>query len=220
MTSNAAARSASAGASTAVRTPLWVIGLSALLIAGGFGQRSSQEKVHREGNEAHESGRGRSANAPSEIPVSGWKDILLRVYRGISEDRILLVAAGVTFYGLLAIFPGIAALVSIYGLFADATTISKHLDMLAGLLPGGVVDIISEQLQRLTAQPPGKLGLTTFIGLGISLWSANAGIKAMFDALNIVYGEKEKRSFIKLNAVSLAFTAGLIIFSLFAMAAR
>jgi membrane protein len=119
MTSSDVGRSGPTAASTTVRTPLWVIGLSALLIAGGFGPRSSQGKVHPEGKEAHESGRGRSANTPSEIPAPGWKDILLRVYRGISEDRILLVGAGVTFYGLLAIFPGIAALVSIYGLFAD-----------------------------------------------------------------------------------------------------
>jgi membrane protein len=168
---------------------------------------------------AAEPDRGRSATTPSEIPPRGWKDIFWRIYQNLSEHRVIAIAAGVTFYVLLAIFPGIAALVSVYGLFADATTISKHLNMLAGLLPGGAVDIISEQLQRLTAQPPGKLGLTTFVGLGISLWSANAGIKAMFDALNIVYGEKEKRSFIKLNAVSLAFTAGMLVFALFAMAA-
>jgi membrane protein len=168
---------------------------------------------------AAEPDRGRSATTPSEIPLRGWKDIFWRIYENLSEHRVIAIAAGVTFYVLLAIFPGIAALVSVYGLFADATTISKHLDLLAGLLPGGAVDIVSEQLQRLTAQPSGKLGLTFFVGLGISLWSANAGIKAIFDALNIVYGEKEKRSFIKLNAVSLAFTAGMLIFALVAMAA-
>src|SRR3954468_13082272 len=128
---------------------------------------------------AAEPDRGRSATTPSEIPPRGWKDIFWRIYQNLSEHRVVAIAAGVTFYVLLAIFPGIAALVSIYGLFADATTISKHLDLLAGLLPSGAVDIVSEQLQRLTAQPPGKLGLTFFVGLGISLWSANAGIKAM-----------------------------------------
>src|SRR4051794_4998772 len=69
--------------------------------------------------EVRDDGRGRSAESPAEIPARGWKDILLRVYRGISDDRILQNGAAVTFYALLALFPGIAALVSIYGLFSD-----------------------------------------------------------------------------------------------------
>jgi membrane protein len=200
-----------------VRTPLWVIGLSALLIAGGFGQRSSQEKVHREGNEADESGRGRSANAPSEIPASGWKDILLRVYRGISEDRILLVAAGVTFYGLLAIFPGIAALVSIYGLFADPGSMTNNLDTIASVAPGGAIEVLRDQLTRLASQGGTTLGISFLLGLSISVWTANSGVKAVFDALNIVYEEQEKRGFITLNGVTLAITilaVGFILISL------
>src|SRR3954451_21428887 len=81
--------------------------------------------------------RGRDADSPAQIPPRGWKDILLRVYNGIGKDRILMNAAGVTFYALLALFPAIAAFVSIYGLFADSQTIANHLDVLAGVLPGG-----------------------------------------------------------------------------------
>lgn len=166
---------------------------------------------------AREPGRGREADTPSEIPARGWKDILLRIYENLSEHRVIAIAAGVTFYILLAIFPAIAAMVSTYGLFADAKTISGHIASLATLLPGGALDIVSEQIARLTAQPSAKLGLTFFFGLAISLWSANAGMKALFDALNIVYGEKEKRSFIKLNLVSLTFTAGGLLFTLIAI---
>jgi membrane protein len=194
-----------------------VIGLSALLIAGGFGPRWSQKKVHREGNEAYESGRGRSANTPSEIPAPGWKDILLRVYRGISEHRILLVAAGVTFYGLLAIFPGIAALVSIYGLFADPASMTNHLDTIASVAPGGAIEVLRDQLTRLASQGGTTLGISFLLSLLISLWTANSGVKAVFDALNIVYEEQEKRWFITLNAVTLAITilaVGLILISL------
>lgn len=90
--------------------------------------------------------RGRSAEAPSQIPQRGWKDILLRVYHSIDDDRILANAAAVTFYALLALFPGIAALVSIYGLFADPSTIAKQLDLLNGILPGGAMDVIRDQL--------------------------------------------------------------------------
>src|SRR3954471_21252731 len=85
-------------------------------------------------------GRGRFADRPSEIPSRGWKDILWRVYEGISEDRILANAAAVTFYALLALFPAMAALVSIYGLFADPVTLQQHLDSVSSLLPGGAVD--------------------------------------------------------------------------------
>ncbi len=163
-------------------------------------------------------GRGRDATTPSEIPARGWKDILVRVYRGLSEDRIVAIAAGVTFYVLLAIFPAIAALISLYGLFTDPATISQHIETLAGVVPGGGIDIVREQIDRVTSQGSQTLGWTLVIGLAISLWSANAGMKALFDALNVVYHEKEKRGFFKLNAISLAFTLGSIAFLLVAIA--
>src|SRR5437764_15006762 len=167
---------------------------------------------------AADDGRGRSAEKPSEIPARGWKDILWRVYAGISDDRILANAAAVTFYALLALFPAIAALVSIYGLFADPASIQQQLDSVSGVLPGGAVDVIRDQLNRLVAQPRGTLGVSFVIGLVVALWSANGGIKALFDALNVVYGEEEQRSFIRLNAITLAFTVALIGFVLVAMA--
>jgi membrane protein len=167
---------------------------------------------------SREHGRGRSATSPSEIPKRGWKDILLRVYRGIADDRILANAGAITFFALLALFPGIAALVSIYGLFADAGTIGKQLDTLSLILPGGAIDIIGGELTRLTSQPAAKLGFSFAFTLLVSLWSANGGIKALFDALNTVYEETEKRSFIALNALSLTFTVGMIAFLVVAIA--
>src|SRR3954469_8960438 len=166
-----------------------------------------------------ERGRGREATSPHEIPAKGWKDILWRTYEEINKDRILAVAAGVTFYGLLALFPAIAALVSIYGLFADPATIQDHLNLLSGVLPGGALEIIGEQVKRITSKGSGTFGFTFFSGLAISLWSANAGVKAVFDALNVAYGEEEKRSFIALNLRSLAFTLGMILFVLVAVGA-
>jgi membrane protein len=229
------------------RSALWAAGLAVALMAIGFKRKAHAEdgaeprqgtderrRVRGSDNptlrQSHAGGdalraartehdRGRSATTPSEIPARGWKDILLRIYHNMSEHRVVAIAAGVTFYVLLAIFPAIAALVSLYGLFADPKTISEHLASASSFLPGGAIDIVGEQLQRLTAQPSERLGLTFFTGLAISLWSTNAGMKALFDALNIVYGEKEKRSFIKLNAVSLAFTLGGLIFALLAIGA-
>src|SRR6266545_1798426 len=121
----------------------------------------------------------------------GPKAALLRFYDRISEHRVIAMAAGVTFYALLAIFPGLAALVSIYGLFADPATIAGHLDTIAGFAPSAAIDILREQLARLAAQGKAALGVGFLLGLTVSLWSANSGIKALFDALNVVYGEAE-----------------------------
>jgi membrane protein len=164
-------------------------------------------------------GRGRHADAPSEIPARGWKDILLRVYRNISEHRVVTLAAAITFYSLLAIFPAIAALVAIYGLFADPASISAHLDQLSGFLPNGALEVARDQLTRVASKGRQTLGLTFAIGLATSLWSANAAMKSLFDALNIIYGEEEKRGFIKLNAISLGFTLSGILFGLLAIGA-
>src|SRR4051794_25842712 len=161
--------------------------------------------------------RGRGATKPSEIPARGWKDILLRVYANVSRHRVMALAAGMTYYSILAIFPAIAALVAVYGLFADPSTIARHLDQLGGFLPGGAIDIAGDQLTRVASKGSQTLGLTFLIGLGVSLWSANAAMKALFDTLNIIYGEEEKRGFVKLNAASLGFTVGGILFVLAAL---
>jgi membrane protein len=165
-----------------------------------------------------EHGRGRHAATPSDMPARGWKNILLRVWKNIGEDRVILVAAGVTFYCLLAIFPAIAALVAIYGFFSDPSSISSVVDKISGVMPGGALDIIRTQMNQVASQGPSKLGVAFVIGFLVSLWSANAGIKSIFDALNLVYDEPEKRGLIRLNLVSLAFTVAAILFILVAIA--
>jgi Virulence factor BrkB len=107
-----------------------------------------------------------------------WKDIVLRVYRDIGKKRLLALAAGVTFYSILAIFPALAALVGIYGLFADPATISTHLGSVSDLLPGGAIDVIRDQMTRIASRGKSTLGLTFVMGLAVSLWSANAGVNA------------------------------------------
>ena len=163
--------------------------------------------------------RGRDAESPSDIPAEGWKDILWRVYGNVSDHRILALAAGMTYYSILAIFPALAALVAIYGLFTDPASIAKHLDVVSGFIPGGAAEVAREQLTRVASKGDSTLGFTFAIGLIISLWSANAAMKALFDTLNIVYGEQEKRGLLKLNAMSLGFTLAAIAFILSALAA-
>ena len=163
--------------------------------------------------------RGENADTPTQIPARGWKEILSRVWEQIGTDRVVAVAAGVTFYALLAIFPMITALVSIYGFVADPATITEHLRTMSSVLPGGAIEVVGEQVTRIASQPRGQLGFGFIAGLAVTLWSANAGMKAIFDALNVAYGETEKRSFFKLNLQSMTFTILGIVAAIAAMMA-
>ena len=162
---------------------------------------------------------GHNATTPTEIPRRGWWAIAKRTVTEANQDRVMTEAAGITFYALLSLFPGLTALVSLYGLFADRATMREHLGDIAGFLPQGGMTIINDQLERLLASPQQALGIGAVIGLGAALWSANQGTKALVDALNIVYEEKEKRSFLKLTALSLSMTFGALLFVLIAMGA-
>ena len=181
--------------------------------------RPAQEPLSLQEARAAERGRGRKARTPHAIPWAGWKDILHRAFNKILEDRILALAGGVVFYSLLALFPAIAAGVSCYALFADAGTIAHHLSSLSDIVPSGVLDIVRDEITRMAAKSDGRLTLGFLVGLAIALWSANAGMKALFDALNIVYDEREKRGFIRLNLISLLFTVCAILGALLALAA-
>lgn len=166
----------------------------------------SQEPLGLQRQRAVEEGRGRHADTPLKIPWAGWKDILVRTYHDIQNDRLLAVAAGVTFYSLVALFPALAAGVSSYALFSNAATIGRHLAVLSDLMPPGTLDLLSEEIKRIAARSDSRLTIGFFVGLGIALWSANAGMKSIFDALNLIYDEQEKRGIIRVYLVSLVFT--------------
>jgi membrane protein len=214
------------------RSPVRGVLLGALLVGVGMALGRSMDPAEKTGasgsrdeavrDEARrraesETDRGRRARASGETSSKGWKDIAVRVWNKFNSDRILLVAAGVTFYAILAIFPAIAALVSVYGLIADPTTIHHHVNDLRGVLPDGALDIIGGQVQRLVANSGGTLGLTLGASLLLSLWSANGGVKSVFDALNIAYEEPERRSFVGLTLQSLLFTGGALLFVILAL---
>jgi len=167
---------------------------------------------------AREPGRGREANTPEQIPPRGWADILLRVLWSISADRIMSTSGGVAFFAVLAVFPGIAALVSLYGIFADASTIGNHLIFLSGILPGGVLALVADQITLITRQADNTLGMAFVVGLAVALASANSGMAALFDALNVVYDEKEKRSLVRFYATTFLFTLAGIVFVIVAVA--
>ncbi len=158
------------------------------------------------------------AASPRAMPAATWMDILVQTWSDFSRDQITSVAGGVTFFGLLALFPALSAFVSLYGLVADVQTARRQIDSLAGLLPGGAVSVLTEQITRLTQMNHAHLGAAFAVSLLLSLWSSNAGVKALIFGLNVAYEEHEKRNFVRLNLVSLAFTAGVTVFMLAAVA--
>jgi membrane protein len=167
----------------------------------------AQEPLVLQQRRATEIGRGRGALAPAQIPWRGWKDIFVRTYYEVQNDRLLALSASVVFYSLVALFPAIAAGVSFYALFANPAIIGKHLSIVADIVPTGVLDLLTSEIARIGSKSDGKLTFGFVAGFGFALWSANAGMKSIFDALNIIYDEEEKRGFIWLNVESLFFTA-------------
>ena len=127
------------------------------------------------------------------------------------EDRILTVSAGITFFGLLALFPAIASVVSLYGIFADRASIAQVLHTLSPYLPGGAVTVLGQELHRLVTEKPIKLNVAFFIGSAIALWSASGGISALIDGLDVAFETRETRSFLKMTRDALLFTVAGII---------
>ncbi|CAH2602826.1 Ribonuclease BN [Rhodovastum atsumiense] len=179
----------------------------------------SRPALSRPGSRPEEARPGGGAAHPAQIPPAGWWQIAQRVARQFSDHRLMTEAAGITFYALLALFPALAAFVSLYGLFADPATIATQVDALAGLLPGGGVEIITGQVRALASSSNQALGVGLLLGLATSLWSANQGMKAIFDALNVVYDERERRGYVRRTLVSLVFTMGSLAFAAVCMAA-
>ncbi len=186
---------------------------------GQMAVRPTQRSTPASSGRAGAGGNGHAADTPSEIPARGWWDVLKRVARQISDNRLMTEAAAVTFYTLLSVFPALAALISIYGLIADPSTVTNQISALSGVLPGGGVELLTNQAQKLAGQ--GSTGLSLGLGIGIatSLWTSNQAMKALFEALNVVNEEEEKRGFLLRTAVTLAFTLGVILFTVVALAA-
>jgi membrane protein len=184
------------------------------LTAAGRDQRPTGPVDHRR---ARENGRGRQADQPHQIPARGWWDILMRLKDEISKDNLSILAAGVGFYSLLAIFPALAAAVSIYGLVLDPHDVQRQLSMVIGLIPEESRAIITDQLSAITSQPRQSLGFSVLFALGFALWSASAAVKTLMTGLNVVYDEPERRGFIAFNATALILTLGGIVFGLIAL---
>jgi len=154
--------------------------------------------------------RGRHADSPTDIPAKGWKDIAFRLKDEISEDRVGLIAAGVAFYGLLALFPAITALLAIGVILVEPNQIIDQLSALSGIVPEAVMTIITEQATEVAGSREGGLGLAALLGIGLAIYSASKGMGSLMDGMNVAYDEQEERGFIRLKLETLGLTLFLI----------
>ena len=151
------------------------------------------------------------ASGPTKLPPREWPMVARRIKAEVKKDNVSIVAAGVAFYAFLAIFPALAALLALYGLVADPAQVSQQIDSLGGVLPPEVIGTLGAQAERLTTGSSDALSWGLALSVLLAVWSANKGTKALLQAITIAYDTPEERGFVKLNAVSLAFTiAGIL----------
>ncbi len=162
--------------------------------------------------------RGREAERPHHIPVAGWKDVLWRTYGGINEKNLFLVAGGVTYYVLLALFPALIALVSLYGLVSSPAQVEQQVNAMSGLLPGSAQQLIGTEMHAIAGASGGALSIGLVISLAFALWSASRGMSGLMSALDIAYGQEERRSIIWFNVIALVLTIGLLVTGIVAIA--
>lgn len=155
---------------------------------------------------------GRDALSPARIPLAGWRQILIRVYQSLSRDYIMVVAAGVAFWAALALFPGVAAIISTYGLLADPAAARVQLENFAALMPPQARQILFDQVDAIVGRSAKALSLGAAVSLFLTIWSAKKGVMAMMVAINIAYGENERRGLVRLHLTGLTLTAAVVLF--------
>jgi membrane protein len=161
---------------------------------------------------------GREAERPSEIPARGWFAILKRVKAEVKEDNVSLLAAGVAFYAMLAIFPAIIAVVTIYGMVAEPQQVESQIREFAEGLPSGADTLLTEQLTNVTGAADRSLSIGLAASLLGVLWSVSGGVQGLVKGLNLVYDERETRGFLKLRGLSLLLSIGAIVVAVLALA--
>lgn len=157
-----------------------------------------------------EPGRGRHADSPRQIPKPGWRDILLRTWDQMGKDHVSMVAAGVGFYGLLALFPAITAVISIWGLMFDPQAILQQVQQLGGILPEQARAVVEDQATKIAQGAGAGVSIAAIGGILLALYSAMKGVKSLIEGLNIIYNEDEKRGFFRLNLLAFALTLALV----------
>lgn len=168
------------------------------------------------------SGAGSYATSPTQMPWTGWRAVLKRCFNKIGSMEMSLRCAGAAFFSFLAIFPILACLALLYGIFTSRAVLLEHMQRIRQFVPQTVYDVIAERLQSLIDQPDTGLGIGFAIAFSLALWSGSRGTNALIAAINAAYREEDDRSFLKGIGLSVGMTLGALLFlitSLFAIAA-
>jgi membrane protein len=160
---------------------------------------------------------GVDADKPTQIPAAGWWQVIRRAWAEAKADQVPLLAAGVAFFGFLAVFPAIVAAVLTYGLVADPEQIRNQAGELAAAMPESGRELLLEQLATLTSSPRQGLGIGLIVAVLAALWSASGGVGYLISAVNLAYDEEETRGFVRRKLLSLGMTLGAIVFVLLAV---
>ena len=171
------------------------------------------------GEDATSGRQGRDVGRPGRFDAGAWRRILWRVWDGLGRDHLSIMSAGVAFFGVLAIFPAIAALIALYGLVADPSEVAQSLQSAKPLLPPDVFAMIEDQVGQIVAAGQSKLGIASLVSLVLALWSARAGVTALMEGLNVVYNETDTRSLVAQYLASLMLTLLLIVVAIGALLA-
>ena len=163
--------------------------------------------------------KGNQASSPWKMPFSGWKDVLFRTWSEQAEDNVSLAAAGVAFYGFLALVPMLGAVVLTYGIAADPQTVLHNMQSLTSVLPKDVAQLIGDQLMGVVQTSGSKKGFGLFIALAVALWGARNAATSVITGVNIAYEEKETRGAIRVNLLALGITAGGVAMAVLALLA-
>lgn len=155
--------------------------------------------------------RGRRADRPAQISVAGWLDIVWRVKQKIEEDKLTMLAAGIAFYALLALFPAIAAIISLWALVLDPQDMVRQIGELARVFPLQGMELIETQAREVGNNTDTGLSLTAIGSLLVALYVASKGVHGLIVGLNIVYGERERRSAFRRGLLRAAMTLGLVV---------
>jgi membrane protein len=143
--------------------------------------------------------------------AQSFRALLGRLFNKLDEDNAALLAGGIAMYGLLSVFPGLAAAVSIYGLFATPAEVIQHMKVFAGVLPPGVWAIFANQLHNVVAHDHRTLTVAALISLLFALWGARFTVSSLMTATNIAYRAHEHRGYVRQVWVSLWLTLGVIV---------
>lgn len=150
-------------------------------------------------------------DSPAEIRLKDWRAILFRAAGRTLADNVGLIAAGMAFYAFLSVFPAMAALLMLWGLFTDMAALGPQLQAVRDIAPDAF-DLVADQMATIASQPDHDLTIGLIVTILLAIWSASGAVSAMMNAMNMAYQEKEKRNFLHLTLLSLTFTVCGILF--------